>query len=64
MLLGPVFLFELSVYIKSDISSGVAGVMKKDSAFGFLRLSEKFLFVGVSYVFLEFFAYALVFDLL
>ena len=46
MLLGPVLLFELRVYIKSDISSGVVGVMKNDSAFGFLRLSEKFLFVG------------------
>ena len=54
MLLGPVLLFELRVCIRSDISSGVVGVMKNDSAFGFLRLSEKFLFVGG--MFLEFFA--------
>ena len=57
MLLGPVLLFELRVCIKSDISSRVVGVMKNDSAFGFLRLSEKFLFVGGMYVFLKFFAY-------
>ena len=35
MLLGPVLLFELMVCIKSDISSGVVGVVKNDSAFGF-----------------------------
>ena len=35
MLLGPVLLFELRVCIKSDISSGVVGVMKNDSAFEF-----------------------------
>ena len=46
MLLGPVLLLQLMVCIKSDISFGVVGVMKNDSAFGFLRLSEKFLFVG------------------
>ena len=44
--LGSVLLLELRACIKSDISSGVVGVMKNDSAFGFLRLSEKFLFVG------------------
>ena len=37
MPLGPVLLFELRVYIKSDISSRVVGVRKKDSAIGFLR---------------------------
>ena len=37
MLLGPVVLFELRVCIKSDISSGVVGVRKNDSAIGFLR---------------------------
>ena len=37
MLLGPVLLFELRVCIKSDISSGVVGVRKNDSAIGFLR---------------------------
>ena len=46
MLLGPVLLLELRVCIKSDISSGVVGVMKNDSSFGLLRLSEKFIFVG------------------
>ena len=46
MLLGPVLLLELRVYIKSYISSEVVGVMKNDSACGFLRLSEQFLFVG------------------
>ena len=46
MLLGPVLLLELRVCIKSDISSGIVGVMKNDSSFGLLRLSEKFLFVG------------------
>ena len=46
MLLGPVLLFKLRVCIKSDIFFGVVGVMKNDSAFGFRRLSEKFLFVG------------------
>ena len=46
MLLGPVLLFQLRVCTKSDISSGVVDVMKNASAFGFLRLSEKFLFVG------------------
>ena len=46
MLLGPVLLLEMKVCIMSDISSGVVGVMKKDFAFGFLRLSEKFIFVG------------------
>ena len=35
MLLGLVLLFELRVCIKSDIASGVVGVMKNDSAFGF-----------------------------
>ena len=45
MLLGPVLLLELKACIKLDISSGVVGVMKNDSAFGFLRLPEKFLFV-------------------
>ena len=39
MLLDPVLLLELMICIKSDISSGVVGVMKNDSAFGFLRLS-------------------------
>ena len=46
MLLGPALLLELRVSIKSDISSGIVGVIKNDFAFGFLRLSEKFLFVG------------------
>ena len=46
MLLLPVLLFEMRVFIKSDISSGVVGVMKNDSAFRFLKLSQKFLFVG------------------
>ena len=46
MLLGPVLLFELRLFIKSDISLGDVGVTKNDSAFGFLGLSEKFLFVG------------------
>ena len=46
MLLGPVLLLEMKVCIMSDISSGVVGVMKKDFAFGFSRLSEKFIFVG------------------
>ena len=46
MLLDPVLLLELRVCIKSDVSSAVVGVMKNDTAFGFLRLSEKFLFVG------------------
>ena len=45
MLLGPVLLFKLTVCIKSDISSGVVGVMKNNWGFGILRLSEKFLFV-------------------
>ena len=40
-----VLLLELRVCIKSDISSGVVGVMKNNCVFGFLRLSEKFLFV-------------------
>ena len=46
MLLGPVLLLELRVCINSGISSGVVCVMKNDSAFEFLRLSEKFLFAG------------------
>ena len=46
MLLGPVLLLEWRVCIKSGISSGIVGIMKNDSAFGVLRLSEKFLFVG------------------
>ena len=46
MLLGPVLLLEQRVCIKSGISSGVVGIMKNDSAFGVLRLSEIFLFVG------------------
>ena len=37
MLLGPLHLFEMKVCIKSDISSGVVGVRKNDSAIGFLR---------------------------
>ena len=37
MLLGPVHLFEVRVCINSDISSGVVGVRKNDSAIGFLR---------------------------
>ena len=41
MLLDPVFLFKLRVCIKLDISSGVVGVIKNDSAFGFLRLFLK-----------------------
>ena len=45
----------VSPLIKSNISSGVVGVMKNDSAFKFLRLSEKFFSVGR--MFLEFFAY-------
>ena len=47
MLLGPVLLLELRVCIKSYLSLGVAGVMKNNSALGFLRLSEKFLFLVV-----------------
>ena len=46
MLLGPVLLLELRVCIKSHLSLGVAGVIKNNSALGFLRLSEKFLFAG------------------
>ena len=46
MQLGPVCLFNLRNFIKSDISSGVVGVMKKDSAFVFLMLLEKCFFVG------------------
>ena len=46
MVLSPVLLLELRVCIKLDISSGVVGVTKNDSAFGFLRLLEKFLLVG------------------
>ena len=46
MMLGPLLLLELRVCIKSDINSGAVGVMKNDSVFGFLGLSEKFLFVG------------------
>ena len=37
MLLGPVILFGLSVCMKSDISSGVVGVMKNRSGIGCLR---------------------------
>ena len=37
MLLGPVLLFELRVFIKSVISSGVVGVRMNNSAIGFLR---------------------------
>ena len=37
MLLGPVNLFGLSVCMKSDISSGVVGVMKNRSGIGCLR---------------------------
>ena len=47
MLLGPVLLLELRVCIKSHLSLGVVGVMKNNSALGFLRLSEKFLFLVV-----------------
>ena len=46
MQLGPVCLLDMRHCIKSDISSGVVGVMKKDSAFVFLMLLEKFIFVG------------------
>ena len=45
MLLGPMLLLKLRVCINSDISSGVVGVVKNDFAFGFLRLSEKVIFV-------------------
>ena len=45
ILLGPVLLLELRVYFKSGISSGVAGVMKNDSAFEFLRSSKNYMIV-------------------
>ena len=48
MLLGLMLLLELRACIKSDISSGVVGVMNS-SAFGFLKsdshLPKKFLFI-------------------
>ena len=41
MLLGSVLLFELRVCIKSDISSGVIGVMKNGFAFAFFKVIRK-----------------------
>ena len=45
MQLAPVCLLDLRDCIKSDVSSGVVGVMKKVPAFVFLMLSAKFILV-------------------
>ena len=45
MQLGPMCLLDLRDCIKSDISSGVDGVMKKVPAFVFLLLSARFILV-------------------
>ena len=55
MLLGPVLLLELRISIKSDISSGVVGVMKNDSALSFKVIRK--ISVCWWYESLEFFAY-------